>query len=104
MALYNLTNLTASNHTVDWLQFIQLDVGVPIAEWILVATFLISFLALKRYDNTKALMGAVWITMLFALALFWMGLLYVGYVKMAVAAVVAVVALSYLAYSSSSVV
>jgi len=73
--LYNIPEIT---DFVSFFQFLQSI--IPFAQLSLLAIFFGSFLALKRYETTKALTASLFITFISSFVFYLMKLLEVNYV------------------------
>ena len=68
--LYNLSKITEAGNLDAAVQFLITEVRIPIAEFIVIATFAIAFGALKQWDSMKAFTASIFISFI-AAAFMW---------------------------------
>ena len=88
--------MTEINSIVDLIKY-PTTLGIPFGELILISTFLISFLSLKKYKTEIAFSAAIFITTFTALFLSYLGLISAGILSALVLVTALSVAILYLA-------
>jgi hypothetical protein len=88
--------MTEINSIVDLLKF-PTTLGIPFGEFILIATFLISFLSLKKYKTEIAFSAAIFITTVTATFLTFLGLISAGILPALALVTALTIAILYLA-------
>jgi uncharacterized membrane protein len=88
--------MTEINSIVDLIKY-PTTLGIPYGEFILISTFLISFLSLKKYKTEIAFSAAIFITTVTATFLTFLGLLSAGILPALVLITALSIAILYLA-------
>jgi hypothetical protein len=88
--------MTEINSIIELIKY-PTTLGIPFGELILISTFLISFLSLKKYKTEIAFSAAIFVTTLTALFLSYLGLISAGILSALVLVTALSIAILYLA-------